>query len=346
MTGVETRTPVDAQRARAGWRTLTVRQLRLEADGVVAVTLTEPDGTDLDEWAPGAHVDIELHAGLVRQYSLCGEPGRRGEWTVAVRAVHTSRGGSAFVHESLRVGHQVRVSAPRQKFPLESSPGYLFVAGGIGITPLLPMIEEVAGSDAVWTVHYAGRSRAAMPYLDRLGRAAAGSGGSVVLHPRDTDPRLDLDAVLTGVDADTLVYVCGPAGMIRAARQLVDDARLRTESFDPVPDPAPVPATSASPADVPERPGTTDRAFEVQLGIEGAVLRVPAGVRALDVLNEAGADLPWSCREGTCGTCETGVLDGEIDHRDHVLSDAERAANDCFFPCVSRACGTRLILDL
>ncbi|WP_111767498.1 PDR/VanB family oxidoreductase [Nakamurella deserti] len=335
-------------RTRTGWQTLVVRQLRLEADGVVSVTLARPDGAALDSWAPGAHLDIELHDGLVRQYSLCGETGREAEWTVAVRAVQTSRGGSSFVHESLRVGHRVRVSAPRQKFPLERSPRYLFVAGGIGITPLLPMIEELAGTGATWTVHYAGRSRSAMAYLDRLARAATGAGHTVVLHPRDSGPRLDLDAVVddAGDDEATLVYVCGPAGMIRAARQLVPAARLRTESFDPAPDPEPVPVTTSLLVDISEKPGAADRPFEVQLGVEGAVLTVPAGVPALDVLNEAGADLPWSCREGTCGTCETGVLDGAVDHRDHVLTDAERAAHDCFFPCVSRACGTRLILDL
>ena len=339
---------VEPPRARPGRQTLVVRQLRLEADGVVSVTLTRPDGAALDSWAPGAHLDIELHDGLVRQYSLCGETDREGEWTVAVRAVQTSRGGSSFVHESLRVGHRVRVSAPRQKFPLERSPRYLFVAGGIGITPLLPMIEELAGTDATWTVHYAGRSRSAMAYLDRLARAATAAGGTVVLHPRDAGPRLDLDVVLagTGDDDATLVYVCGPAGMIRAARQLVPAARLRTESFDPAADPEPAPVISSLLVDVAEKPGAADRPFEVQLGVEGAILTVPAGVRALDVLNEAGTDLPWSCREGTCGTCETGVLEGVVDHRDHVLSDAERAANDCFFPCVSRACGTRLILDL
>ncbi len=331
--------------ARPGWRTLVVRQLRLEADGVVSVTLTDPAGEPLADWAPGAHVDVELGTGLVRQYSLCGAADRPDEWTVAVRAVPTSRGGSSFVHEALRVGHRVRVSAPRQKFPLEPAARYLFLAGGIGITPLLPMIETLAADGAAWTVHYTGRSRAAMAYLDRLARAAAGGPGTVVLHPRDTGPRADLDAVLGGIGPDTLVYVCGPAEMVRAARRLVPAGRLRTESFDPAADLAAETAAAAV-TDPPEPPGDTDRPFEVQLGVGGAVLTVPAGARALDVLNDAGADLPWSCREGTCGTCETGVLDGEIDHRDHVLSDAERAANDCFFPCVSRACGTRLILDL
>lgn len=358
MTSTETATgPATATRAvgaRPGWQTLIVRQLRLEADGIVAVTLTRPDGAPLDPWEPGAHLDVELHPGLVRQYSLCGEADRPAEWTVAVRAVQTSRGGSSFVHESLRVGHQVRVGSPRQKFPLEPAGRYLFVAGGIGITPLLPMIEQVAGTDAVWTVHYTGRSRSAMAYLDRLERAAIrtvpGTGaGSVVIHPRDSAPRLELDAVLATVTDDTLVYVCGPAGMIRATRQLVPDGQLRVESFDPAPDPTPTAATPVVSTEVPQDAGTesaVDQPFEVQLGVEGAVLTVPAGVRALDALNDAGADLPWSCREGTCGTCETGVLDGEVDHRDSVLSDEERAANDCFFPCVSRACGTRLILDL
>lgn len=352
MTSTETATRTVG--ARPGWQTLIVRQLRLEADGIVAVTLTRPDGAPLDDWAPGAHLDVELHPGLIRQYSLCGEADRPTEWTVAVRAVQTSRGGSAFVHESLRVGHQVRVGSPRQKFPLERADRYLFVAGGIGITPLLPMIEQLAGTGAAWTVHYAGRSRSAMAYLDRLERAAARTvpgthPGSVVIHPRDSAPRLELDAVLATVTDTTLVYVCGPAGMIRAARQLVPDRQLRVELFDPAPDVSPVAMTPAVPSDDSTddvTDGGPDQPFEMQLGVEGAVLTVPAGVRALDVLNDAGADLPWSCREGTCGTCETGVLDGAVDHRDSVLSDAERAANDCFFPCVSRACGTRLILDL
>ncbi|GIE82433.1 ferredoxin [Actinoplanes philippinensis] len=295
------------------------------ARGVVALDLRSADGRELPAWTPGAHVDVHLAAGLTRQYSLCGDPGDRSVWRIAVRRQDTGRGGSRHVHERLSVQDVIEVGEPRNHFPLQPAARYVFLAGGIGITPILPMLAAAA---APWELHYAGRDAASMPFLDRL----AGDG-RVTLYPEDERGRIDLDPLLGRQPPGTLVYCCGPEGMLRAAEESCarrPDVSLRVERFTPAPAAGPVPRDD----------------FEVELAATGRTLAVPAGRSILEVVEDAGVSVLSSCREGTCGTCETTVLAGAVDHRDSLLTPAERAAGDTILLCVSRAAGPRLVLDL
>jgi ferredoxin-NADP reductase len=278
---------------------------RTVADDVVELELSGPPVT----WTPGSHIDLRLAPGLVRQYSLVGPDLR-----VAVLREPAGRGGSAFVHDRLRVGDRVEVDGPRNHFPLVSAPRYHFVAGGIGITPILPMIAAAEAAGADWRLLYGGRSRSSMAYLDRLDdpRVTVQAGGL-----------LDLRAA---VDPSAEVYGCGPAPMLDALVAAFPAAHV--ERFTPVE------------VDLPERP------FEAVLERSGVTVRVPAGVSLLDAAAAAGVDVLQSCREGTCGTCETTVLEGEPEHRDSVLDETDRAAGDVMMVCVSRARGDRLVLDL
>jgi len=312
-------------------RTARVTGLVWETEGILSVTLADPTGAPMPAWDPGAHVDLELSSGLTRQYSLCGDPGDLRTWTVAVRAATDSRGGSAYVHEKLRPGDLLRVQGPRQHFPLEDASRYVFVAGGIGITPLLPMIELTASRGADVSVHYAYSGDAPVAFVDRL----AATGAPVHLYPADAGERLDLSALFGADHTAALVYCCGPERMLAELTALLPADVLRVESFSPAP--AEPPAASVVDAE--------SAACSVQLGVDGPVVEVAADESVLDALERAGADVMWSCREGTCGSCEVGVLSGEIDHRDNILLDEERAEGKCFFPCVSRPC-SQAVLDL
>ncbi|MBW0093128.1 oxidoreductase [Pseudonocardia sp. KRD-184] len=290
------------------------------ADGVVALRLRDPSGAELPAWEPGAHVDLVLKDDLVRQYSLCGDPADRTSWRVAVLREPDGRGGSSFVHDTLRAGDTVRVDGPRNHFALEPAQRYVFVAGGIGITPILPMLDAATAAGAQWRLLYGGRTAASMAFADDL-RAA--HGDRVELRPQDEHGLLDLD----GLDAEgTLVYCCGPPPLLAAVEARC--AQARVERFAAVAVDGPV------------------GAFEVELASSGTTLAVPADRSVLEVLEDAGVGILSSCREGTCGTCETGVLSGEVDHRDALLTADERAAHDTMFVCVSRAACARLVLDL
>ena len=306
---------------------LLVRDRERLADGVVGLTLSHPAGEPVPAWAPGAHLDVVLGPDLVRQYSLCGDPAERRTLRVAVLHEPAGRGGSAYVHERLLPGDKVRVRGPRNNFPLVPAPRYRFVAGGIGITPLLPMVAEAQSRGADWHLTYGGRTRASMAFLDELRRY----GDRVVVRPQDEYGLLDLAVALGEPDPRTAVYCCGPEPLLAAVEQRCaawPPGALHVERF------------SARPVDGP------DTAFEIQLASDGRTLAVPAGCSVLSVLEQAGLAVLSSCREGTCGTCETGVRDGVPDHRDSLLSEAERAANDVMMICVSRSRTQRLVLDL
>jgi len=297
------------------------------AEGVVVLELTDPSGADLPAWAPGAHVDLRLRDGLVRQYSLCGNPADRTTWRVGVLREPAGRGGSAHVHDALHEGAEVDVRGPRNHFALEPSPRYVFVAGGIGITPLLPMAAAAQATGAQWELHYGGRSRRSMAFLECL------ADGTVTLHPQDEVGLIDLDAVLGEPRAGTLVYCCGPEPLLAAveARCAAWPAgSLRVERFAPKNVGAPV----------------RDGSFEVELAVTGRTLTVRPGQTVLAALTDAGVEVLSSCQEGTCGTCETTVLAGEVDHRDSLLTPDEQAAHDTMFVCVSRAACPRLVLEL
>lgn len=316
--------------------TLTVASRTLAADGVVSLTLRRPDGGALPAWTPGAHIDVLLdgedggEGTLIRQYSLCGHPAERDAWQIAVLREPQGRGGSAYVHDRLYEGAAVRVRGPRNNFPLRSAARHLFIAGGVGITPVLPMVEAAEAAGADWSLLYGGRTRTSMAFLDRL----APYGDRVLVRPQDEYGLLDIAGHLGVPKEGTLVHACGPEPLLQAVRELCagwPPGTLGVERFAPVRT-----AGSGAPAEV----------FEVELARSGLTLTVPAGRSVLETVEAAGVAVDFSCREGTCGTCETDVLDGEPDHRDSLLTEDERAAGDTMLICVSRSCGPRLVLDL
>jgi ferredoxin-NADP reductase len=314
--------------------TLTVAGRTLVADGVVCLTLRRPDGGPLPSWTPGAHIDVLLDGdahGLVRQYSLCGHPADRGAWQIAVLREPQGRGGSAHVHDQLLEGVGVRVRGPRNKFPLRPADRHLFIAGGVGITPILPMVEAAEAAGADWRLLYGGRTRTSMAFLDRL----APHGDRVLVRPQDEYGLLDLAAHLGTPKEGTLVHACGPEPLLRAVQEQCagwPPGTLGVERFAPVPTAAAGTAAATS--------------FELELARSGLTLTVPPDRSVLETVEEAGVDVDFSCREGTCGTCETDVLEGRPDHRDSLLTEDERAAGDTMLICVSRSCGPRLVLDL
>ncbi|ROO87111.1 ferredoxin-NADP reductase [Actinocorallia herbida] len=309
---------------------LRVEQLRRESDGVLSVTLADPEGGALPAWAPGAHIDLEF-PGMVRQYSLCGDPADRFTYKVAVLREEASRGGSAHIHEVLRPGDLVEVGGPRNHFALVPAPRYLFVGGGIGITPLLPMLAGAEAEGVAWTLVYGGRSRATMGFLDDLAR----HGTKVRVVPEDESGRLDLDALLAETPAGTAIYTCGPGGLLDALAERCaalgrsDDLhleRFQAKTFD------------IDPSD--------EHAFDVVCGRSGLTVEVPADRSILSSLEEAGIGVPWACQDGICGSCEVKILDGAADHRDSLLTPAQQESGQTLMVCVSRALGDRLVLDL
>lgn len=313
----------------------TLRELELDlrvaardqlADGVVRLTLVDPDGGTLPPWMPGAHVDLVLTDDLVRQYSLCGSPSDTDRLQVAVLREPDGRGGSAYVHDELPVGGTVRVRGPRNHFPLLASSHYVFVAGGIGITPLLAMIAEADAVGADWALHYTGRSRRSMAFLDDL----AAHGDRVHVVARDESDRLHLEQVVADLPEGALVYACGPERLLEALEQACPADVLNLERFSARAD-----LTTES-----------DTGFELVLARSGLTLHVPPDRSVFDVAQDAGVSVLGSCHEGICGTCEQYVLEGEVDHRDSILSESERAANDAMMICVSRSLSPRLTLDL
>ncbi|MET8164631.1 PDR/VanB family oxidoreductase [Streptomyces sp. NPDC005329] len=292
---------------------LLVAARRTVAEGVVELRL---QGRELPRWEPGAHLDLVLPSGLVRQYSLCGDPEDTSSYTVATRLVTDGRGGSREVHEQLREGTEVEVRGPRNRFPLVEAPSYVFVAGGIGITPILPMLRALAAG-AEWRLLYAGRTRASMPFLEEVAELGGQDRVTVV------DGRPELDALLTDLPEGTAVYCCGPEGLMTAVEERVPHVRLERFTARTVRDGDP---------------------FEVELRRTGRVVTVAADSTVLAAVRAELPDTLYSCEQGFCGTCQQRVLAGEVEHRDELLTDAER--DDSMLICVSRSRGERLVLDM
>ncbi|MEU9852819.1 PDR/VanB family oxidoreductase [Streptomyces sp. NPDC047974] len=305
------------------------------AEGVVELRL---EGERLPSWEPGAHVDVVLPSGQVRQYSLCGDPAQADVYRIATRLIDEEqggRGGSREVHEQLHEGAEIEIRGPRNRFPLVDSPAYVFVAGGIGITPILPMARAAEAAGADWRLVYCGRSRATMPYLAELVRLGgersemgvppAEGRGRVTVVAEDEDGYPDL-SFLAQAPAETQVYCCGPDGLMDAVSAALPEGRTpRLERF-----------SALAPAD-----GTP---FEVELRRSGRTVAVAADQSVLAAVREEVPGLMYSCTQGFCGTCRQTVLEGEVDHRDELLTDAERA--DSMLVCVSRCAGKKLVLDL
>ena len=301
----------------------------LVADGVAALTLRELDEHPLPRWQPGAHVDLIIDGVQTRQYSLCGDPDDYHAWRLGILRDPQGSGASLYVHDQLNQGDIVRVRGPRNNFPLVDSPRYLFIAGGIGITPILPMIATAEAAGAEWRLVYGGRARASMAFLDELARY----GDKVSVRPQDEIGLLDLDSLLRGPRPETKVYCCGPEPLLAAVEERCaawPRRSLHVERF------------AAKPLSEP----VLSEAFEVYLAQSDLTLTVPPDASILSVVEEAGVGVLSSCAEGTCGTCETTVLEGIPDHRDSVLDQDEREVGNCMMICVSRSCTPRLVLDI
>jgi len=309
---------------------LVVADLHEAASGVVSLILRDVRGVVLPEWAPGAHIEILLPNGIVRQYSLCGDTGDAEQWRISVLNVPEGRGGSKFIHEKLAKGDILQASEPRNNFLLEPAEDYLFIAGGIGITPLLPMIRRVADEGRRWTLLYGGRERRSMAYLDEIELIA---GGDVFIRPQDQYGILDLKAVLHEHTPRRLVYCCGPGALIDAVEEQCahwPKGTLHRERFTP-------------------RTRETileDGEFEVELARSGRRIRIASDQSLLSALEDAGCKITNSCRAGICGTCLVDVLGGVPDHLDDVLTDEQRESGKVMLPCVSRSKTPILILDL
>lgn len=311
---------------------VTERQMVARDENVVALTLAAADGAELPPWHPGAHLDIHLPSGLVRQYSLCGEPDERRTYRIAVRRIPDGGGGSIEVHDALPVGSAVTTGGPRNAFPL-AVPGYgspsrrlRFIAGGIGITPILPMLSMAERMGVEWSMIYVGRSAQSIPFLDEVSRF----GQKIEIRTDDVAGVPGADELLGECACATAVYACGPADMITAIRSRLvgrDDVELHFERF------AAPPVTDGAP-------------FTATLGSTGASLQVGAAETLLAALRRTGVAAPYSCQQGFCGTCRTRVLAGKVDHRDTLLTGPERD-DGMMLTCVSRApAGENLTLDL
>lgn len=308
---------------------LRVSQLRWEADDVVGLMLTSASSAELPPWEPGAHLDLRLPSGLSRQYSLCGDPQNRDEYEIAVRLESESRGGSAEIHNTALIGRVLTATEVRNHFRLQAATSYLFVAGGIGITPLLPMLRDVDRRGVPWSLVYCGHGRASMPFLTEL---AAYGEERVQIIDTSARPRPDLAALVGSLPAGAAVYCCGPNSLLDAITETAEAAGVpcETEHFGAGPPLA----------------GLDDDAVELELRRSGITVTAGPDTTLLEAIRDAAIEIEFDCEEGYCGTCETAVLAGVPDHRDVILSKSERAAGKTFFPCVSRACGRKLVLDL
>lgn len=314
--------------------TLKIAARRDEAEDIVGLELVHPEGQPLPAFEAGAHIDLHLPGGLLRQYSLCNAPHERHRYQLGVLRDANSRGGSAAVHAQLQVGALIEVGLPRNQFALVPAAHTVLLAGGIGITPLLCMAEALSAAGASFELHYCARSPQRQAFRDRIAQSAFAAR---VQHHYDDGAaaqQLNLPALLDTLAPATHLYVCGPSGFIA---HVVDSAKAKGWP----PQQVHFEYFGAAPL-VADGNGS----FEVRLASSGQVYTIPPERTVIQVLAEHGVELPVSCEQGICGTCLTRVLEGQPDHRDQYLTDEERAANDQFTPCCSRARSALLVLDI
>lgn len=310
-----------------------VRKREIQGADVVVLDLGRADGKSLPAFAAGAHVDIHIAPGLVRQYSLCSDPSDASVYRLGVLKDPASRGGSVGVHETLHEGRELQISAPRNLFPLaQDAKRSILLGGGIGITPMIAMAYALHQQGADFELHYCGRSRSRSAFLEALGNAPFAA--RVFTHFDDEDPtqRLDLPAVLGRGTQGTHMYTCGPSGFMDwviegARRQAYAEDHIHKEYFQ-----VEVDASGAS--------------FEVVAARSNKTVQVAEGQSILDALAKVGIKIQISCEQGVCGTCLCNVIEGEPDHRDVYLTDEEKAANDQILVCCSRAKSKKLVLDI
>lgn len=305
--------------------------MRLEAAGVVSVELRAQNGAILPAFEAGSHIDLHLANDLVRSYSLFNAPQERHRYLVAVLNDRNSRGGSRFVHEQLRVGSTLKISPPRNNFGLDEHATHtVLLAGGIGVTPIFCMYNRLLDIGRPVEMIYCARSRKEAAFVDEL----SASKQVRVLFDEEQGGPPDLRALLEGRSPDTHFYCCGPAAMLSAFEAACRDlghGHVHIERFKAAADAAPAQAGGG---------------YRVELARSGKTIEVPSGVALLDALIAAGVDADYSCREGICGACETGVLAGTPEHHDSVLTERERASNKTMMVCVSGCKGDRLVLDI
>ncbi|QIB51214.1 PDR/VanB family oxidoreductase [Pseudomonas sp. OIL-1] len=307
----------------------------MEALDITSLELAPTDGSKLPGFSAGSHIDVEIRPGLVRQYSLCNDSAEDHRYVIGVLRDPASRGGSIAVHDELQEGQVIRISLPRNHFPLaHNAHKSLLLAGGIGVTPILCMAERLAKIDADFNMHYSSRSEERMAFLDRIRESTFARRVHFHYDDGPADQKLDLPTVLQAAGEDCHLYVCGPSGYIdfvtsTARSQGWPEERIHFEFF------------SAKPVDT-----TDDETFEVRVASSGQVYQVGENETIVSVLAEAGVEIMTSCEQGICGACITRVLEGTPDHRDQVLSDSERDDEGWFTPCCSRSVSKRLILDL
>jgi vanillate O-demethylase ferredoxin subunit len=312
-----------------------VTRKRQEAEGIFSFELARADGHPLPAFSAGSHIDVHLPNGLVRQYSLCNHPEERHRYLIGVLLDPQSRGGSQSMHEQVQEGGGLRISEPRNLFALEHEASYsVLLAGGIGITPILCMAERLSQAGADFELHYCGRSAERTAFIERIRGSSFAHRAYFHFDDQGPDQRLDAARVFSAPASNRHLYVCGPGGFMEFVLGAARDhgwaeAQLHREYF------------SAAPVEA-----GNDGSFEVQLASSGQTIHVPADRSVAEVLLEAGIDIPLSCEQGICGTCITRVLEGEPDHRDMFMTDAEHSRNDQFTPCCSRAKSPRLVLDL
>jgi vanillate O-demethylase ferredoxin subunit len=306
-----------------------------QAQDICSFELARSDGESLPAFEAGAHIDVHLPGGLIRQYSLCNPPWEQQRYLIGVLKDPASRGGSKAMHEQIQAGQKLLISEPRNLFPLsENAQRSLLFAGGIGITPILCMAERLQQLGADFQLHYCARSSERAAFVERL--QASPFAAQVHLHfdDGDAEQRLDAAALLADPDPGAHLYVCGPGGFMAhvldtAKAQGWADQRAHREYF------------AAAPVN-----HDNDGSFSVQLASSGRIIQIPADRSVAEALEACGIEIQLSCEQGICGTCLTGVLAGEPEHRDLFLTEAEQAQNDQFTPCCSRAKSPLLVLDL
>jgi vanillate O-demethylase ferredoxin subunit len=317
------------------WKTVRVAAKTKEADDITSFELVDPQGGLLQPFSAGSHIDVEIVPGIIRQYSLCNDPRERDRYLIGVLREPTSRGGSTTLIDSIATGAVVRIGEPRNHFALDpTAKRVLLLAGGIGITPILCMAEQLVHTGTPFELHYCARTRGRAAFHDRI-QASAFAHRAHFHFGENLDTRLDIARVLGRSEPDDHLYVCGPKGFIESVLTTASSAGWRAEQLH---------REFFTPTEDTDR--SLDGAFEVMVASTGEQFRVEAGQTIIEVLSANGFDIPVSCEQGVCGTCLTRVLEGVPDHRDMFMTDDEHARNDQFTPCCSRAKSGVLVLDL
>ena len=304
-----------------------VKQKRLLAERIIGLTLESSEDADLPPWEPGAHIDLIVPGGAIRQYSLYGNRRNPRQYQIGV-LLEPDGAASSFIDKDVKEGDTIRIGKPRNHFGLAQFHRYIFIAGGIGITPFLPMLEFLEEQHKQWMLYYAGRNQSSMAFFDNLSKF----GNKVVFAPKAEGKRLDLKSILGTAQSDTAVYCCGPNRMIDAVSDTClgvwPKGAIYAERFAAV-----------------EQTAGENQPFKIRLERSNLTLDVPADRSAIDVMADAGVFIPCSCKEGTCGSCEVDVLEGVPDHRDSVLTEEERDSNSIMMVCISRSKTPLLVLD-